>query len=86
MLQSVSQVAQMTSQMPAKMCFGEAVARTLNGLRTNGDIGVPVERIREVAAKNGLDPTKLLNRVMGRRRAHMEYRDNRRWLVLNKPV
>lgn len=68
----------------AKMCFGELVARTLHGLRVNGDVGVPVERIREVARQNGHDAGRLLNRVMSRRRALIEYRDSRRWLVLNR--
>lgn len=69
-----------------KMCFGETVARTLHGLRINGEQGVPVDRIRDVAKQNGHDPNRLLNRVIGRRpyRARVEYRDNRRWLVLNK--
>ena len=85
MLQSLTLVPQMTSQ-PKKMSFGEAVARTIHGLRVNGPIGVAVERIREVAKQNDHDPARLISRIMGRHRAHMEYRDNRRWLVLNKPT
>lgn len=67
-----------------KMCFGEMVARTLNGLRTNGSVGLPIDRIKETAKQSGLDPSRVLNRITSRRRARIEYRDGQRWVVINR--
>jgi hypothetical protein len=71
-----------SNEVVARMCFGAVVARALHGLRTNKVTGVPIESVRELANQNGHNFGRLLNRLMGRRRAHIEDRGGHRWLVL----